>query len=327
MLARCVPWRNEAGAVAGVVGVLVDVTDRRRRMLFQRAIQAIGQSLTSSLDLDQVLDTIVGKALEVMGAEAAMAVSWDGAAAEFRVMRAAGRLSREYATGAIPVGGGPVSSAVREARPATTRNILTDPRMQLSPERRAQIEREGYKAVAAATLASKGRVHGALAVHYWTERTFDDDEIGALALLPALPGLRISHARLYADATRRATRLRDLANVSQAITALGTTDAMQRIADAAAAQAPGALAAVHVLDAQRLVLRPPASSGARRGGLAPEVPVAAGLAGLVVEERQPVPAEDPASHARALPPARGRQRPGAASHRGPVAAGRRVARL
>ena len=86
MLARCVPWRSGAGAVAGVVGFLVDVTDRRRSALFQRAIQAIGQSLTSSLDLDQVLDTIVGKALEVMGAEAAMAVSWDGAAAELQTV-------------------------------------------------------------------------------------------------------------------------------------------------------------------------------------------------------------------------------------------------
>jgi len=321
MLARCVPWRNEAGAVAGVVGFLVDVTDRRRSMLFQRAIQAIGQSLTSSLDLDQVLDTIVGKALEVMGAEAAMAVSWDGAAAEFRVMRAAGRLSREYATGAIPVGGGPVSSAVREARPVTTGNILTDPRMQLSPERRAQIEREGYKAVAAATLASKGRVHGALVVHYWTERTFDDDEIGALALLAESAALAIDNARMYADATRRATRLRDLADVSQAITALGTTDAMQRIADAAAAQAPGALAAVHVLDAERLVLRSAASSGAGWEGLPEEFPVAAGLPGLVVEERQPVLVEDPASHARALRPEWWRQRPGATYYGVPVATG------
>src|SRR5207244_4368573 len=244
MLARCVPWRNEAGAVAGVVGFFVDVTDRRRSMLFQRAIQAIGQSLTSSLDLDQVLDTIVGKALEVMGAEAAMAVSWDGAAA--------------------------------------------------------------------ATRASKGRVHGALVVHYWTERTFDDDEIGALALLAESAALAIDNARMYADATRRATRLRDLADVSQAITALGTTDAMQRIADAAAAQAPGALAAVHVLDAERLVLRSAASSGAGWEGLPEEFPVAAGLPGLVVEERQPVLVEDPASHARALRPEWWRQRSGAA---------------
>src|SRR3989449_2515739 len=86
MRARCVPWRDAAGAVVGVVGFLVDVTDRRRSLLFLRAIEAIGQSLTSSLDLDQVLDTIVGKALEVMGAESALVVSWDGMAPEFRVL-------------------------------------------------------------------------------------------------------------------------------------------------------------------------------------------------------------------------------------------------
>src|SRR2546425_10853380 len=138
----------------------------------------------TSLDLDQVLDTIVGKALEVMGAEAALVVSWDGMAPEFRVMRATGRLSHEYATrGVIPVGSGPMSRAVLEARPVTTRNVLADPDVRLSPERLAQVEREGYKAAAAAPLASKGRVHGALAVHYWTERIFDDDEVAALKLL------------------------------------------------------------------------------------------------------------------------------------------------
>ena len=142
MRERYVPWRDAAGAIAGVVGFLVDVTDRRRSLLFREAIEAIGQSLTSSLDLDQVLDTIVGKALEVMGAEAALVVSWDGLAPEFRVMRAAGRLSREYATrGTIPVGGGPMSRAVLEARPVTTRNVLSDPNVQLSPERRVHVER------------------------------------------------------------------------------------------------------------------------------------------------------------------------------------------
>src|SRR2546428_5354815 len=123
MRARCVPWRDAAGAVVGVVGFLVDVTDRRRSLLFLRAIEAIGQSLTSSLDLDQVLDTIVGKALEVMGAESALVVSWDGMAPEFRVMRATGRLSREYAKrGVIPVGSGPRRLGILQARPVPTRH-------------------------------------------------------------------------------------------------------------------------------------------------------------------------------------------------------------
>ena len=322
MRERYVPWRDAAGAIAGVVGFLVDVTDRRRSLLFREAIEAIGQSLTSSLDLDQVLDTIVRKALEVMGAEAALVVSWDGIAPEFRVMRAAGRLSREYATrGTIPVGGGPMSRAVLEARPVTTRNVLSDPNVQLSPERRVHVEREGYKAAAAAPLASKGRVHGALVVHYWTERTFDDDEIAALKLLAESAALAIDNAHLYAEALQRAEHLRNLVDVSQAITALETTDAMQRIADAAAALAPGALAAVHVLDPDGRVLRYAANSGAGWEGLPEEFPATAGLPGLVVETRRPVLVIDPVSDQRTLAPAWWRRRPNATYYGVPVATG------
>src|SRR6185369_529148 len=133
---------------------------------FVRAVEAVGQLLASSLDLNEVLDTIVDKALEVMSADSALVVSWDGHAPQFTVLRAAGRLSDEYAAaGSIPVGGGPMSRAILQAGPTFTSNILSDPDTSLSPERRAQIEREGFKAVAAAPLRSKGRrVHGALVV-------------------------------------------------------------------------------------------------------------------------------------------------------------------
>src|SRR3989441_1163312 len=257
-----------------------------------------------------------------MGAEAALVVSWDGMAPEFRVMRATGRLSREYAKrGVIPVGSGPMSRAILEARPVTTRNILTDSDVRISPERRAQVEREGYKAAAAAPLASKGRVHGALAVHYWTERIFDDDEVAALKLLAESASLAIDNARLYAEALQRAAHLRDLVDVSQAITALETTDAMQRIADAAAGLAPGALAAVHVLDADRRVLRYAANSGPGWEGLPEEFPATAGLPGLVVETRRPVLVIDPVSDQHTLAPEWWRQRPDATYYGVPVATG------
>jgi signal transduction histidine kinase len=171
--------------------------------VFLHAIEAIGHSLASSLDLEEVLDTIVTKALEVMGAEAALVVSGDGNASTFSVLRSVGRLSREYAVaGRIPVGGGPIARAIREARPVGTRNVLTDPAVKLAPERRAQVEREGYKAVAAAPLASKGHVHGALVVHYWEERTFGDEDLAALKLLAEQASLAIQNARLYGEAQR-----------------------------------------------------------------------------------------------------------------------------
>ncbi len=217
---RCVPWRDAAGRVVGALGVFTDITERHRRELFLRAIEAIGQSLASSLDLDEVLDTIVTKAREVMGAEAALVVSWDGTAPVFGVMRAVGRLSREYvAAGAIPAGGGPIARAIREVRPVATRNILDDPHLWLAPERRAQIEREGYKAAAAAPLAAKGRVHGALVVHYWEERTFGDEELAALKLLAEQASLAIHNAQLYGEAERRRKVAEVLARLARELTA------------------------------------------------------------------------------------------------------------
>ena len=120
---------------------LPDNTERPQRPLFLAAIEAIGHSLASSLDLNELLDTIVGKALEVMGAESALVVAWDGTAPAYTVLRAGGRLSGDYvAAGTIPAGGGPIARAVRERRPVATRNILTDPGGRLSPQGRGQIE-------------------------------------------------------------------------------------------------------------------------------------------------------------------------------------------
>src|SRR5262249_59365406 len=157
---------DDAGAVAGVAAFFTDVSNPQRRALLLHAMEAIGQSLTSSLDLNEVLDTIVGKALEVMGAESAMVVLGDANASEYKVMRAAGRLSAQYgASGTLPVGGGPVSVAVRDKRTVATRNILTDTKLWLTPPPRADIVREGFQANADSPPALQNRRLGALLPH------------------------------------------------------------------------------------------------------------------------------------------------------------------
>jgi PAS domain S-box-containing protein len=291
--ARCLPLRGRGGAPAGALVLLADVTERYRRALVFQAIEAIGQSLTSSLDLNEALDTIVGKACEVMGADAALVVSWDGKASEFKVMRATGRLSREYAAaGAIPVGGGPISRAIIEARPVATSNILTDAQVWLSPERRTDVAREGFKASAAAPLVSKGRVHGALAVHYWAERTFGAEELDALALLAEQAAIAIDNARLYADATRRAERLRELAALEQLVAgSLDLDVVLRRIAEACARLLDAPVVQVWMLDAAARTLRRHAMS-VQEGGVEPGVPsaiaVGEGIAGRAFESRMPI---------------------------------------
>ena len=153
--ARYAPWRDSAGAIGGVIGSHTVVTERRRRATFVRALESIGRTLTSSLDLNETLDTIVHRAMEVMAADAVLVVSWDGRASDFTVLRAAGRLSDRYAAGGvIPLGGGPVSRAMQTGAAVTTQDILSDADTWLAPERRARIEREGFRAVAEIGRAS-----------------------------------------------------------------------------------------------------------------------------------------------------------------------------
>jgi len=300
----CVPWRV-ADRIAGAIVFLRDVTEWRRGTVVVRAIEAIGQSLRSSLDLNEVLDTIVGAALEVLGAEGALVVSCDGQAPDLTVMRVAGRLSKDYAPAMkLPAGGGPISRAVHQARPIVTSNILTDPDVWLPPERRAQIEVEGFKAVAAAPLASKGRVHGALAVHYWTERAFSAEELGALELLAEQAALAIDNARVYADATRRADRLRELAEVEQLVAgSLDVDDVLERIAGATARLVGAPVVQVFTADPVARVLRLRAAStpsGGEVSGLPATIAFGEGIAGRAAAGKMPFYVSDVTRDGRAL---------------------------
>jgi PAS domain S-box-containing protein len=303
--ARYRPWRDSHGGLAGVIGLHRDVSDRRRRATFARAVEAVGQSLTSSLDLNEVLDTIAEKALEVMGAESALVVSWDRRDPRFTVLRATGRLSAEYAApGFIPVGGGPISRAILQGVPTCTPCILADPATSLSPERRALVEREGFKAVAAAPLRSKGGVHGALVVHYWTERAFADEEIGALRWLAEQAALGIDNARVYADATRRAERMRALAQVEQVVSeSLVVDDVLRRITQAAARLLDAPSVQLWTADTTERLLRLQASwvePGSADIRLRTTVAFGEGVAGCVAESKTPIYVDDVAQDARAL---------------------------
>src|SRR5204863_264706 len=261
-VARYVPWRDAGGAIGGVIGFHTVVTERRRRAMFVRALESIGQSLTSSLDLNETLDTIVNRALEVMAADAALVVAWDGHASTFTVLRAAGRLSDQYASaGSVPVGGGPMSRAILNGTAVTTPDILHDPETWLVAERRTQVEREGFRAVGAAPLRSKGRVHGALVVHYWTVRRLSEEDMAALQLLAEHAALAIDNARVYADATRRAERLRELTDLEQLVTeSLVVDDVLRRIAQATARLLDAPIVQLWTADPAERVVRLSASS-------------------------------------------------------------------
>src|SRR5687768_13644897 len=220
-------------------------------------------------------------------------------------MRSAGRMSSSYpASGMIPAGRGPISRAILEGRPAVTSNILTDPEIKLADGRREHIVREGFKAVAAAPLRSKGRVHGALVVYYWSERRFNDDDTAGLRLLAEQAALAIDNARLYAEATRSAERLRVLAEVEQLVTeSLVVDDVLRRITQATARLLNAPVVQLWTADPVQRVLRLQASSlepGSLDLRMPRTVAFGEGVAGQVAETKPPVYVSDVANDPRAL---------------------------
>ncbi len=299
---RCQPLLDDAGGRVGAAAFVLDVTERHRREVFVRAMRAIGRSLNSSLDLNEVLDTIAGRALEVMAADASLVVSWDGVAPELTVLRSVGRLSERATAAPLRAGGGLVSRAVRERKAVATTNILTDSRLSLRPERRAQIAREGFKAVAVAPLASKGQMLGALVVHYWIERTVSDEELTALTLLAEQAATAIDNARLYADATRRADRLRELAEMERLVAAsLDVDDVLRRIADATARLVGAPVVHLWTAEPGAAVLRLRAASvdpSLPPVEMPPTLAIGEGLSGAAAQTRSAVFVEDATGDAR-----------------------------
>src|SRR4029453_4922310 len=216
-----------------------------------------------------------------------------------------GRLSGDYSdAGFIPVGGGPISRAVLQGRVVSTPNMLEDPETWLSPERRAHGEREGFKAVAAAPLRSKGRVHGALVVHYWTVRAFAEEEIAALRWLAEQAALAIENARVFSDATRRADRLRELAEVEQLVSeSLVVDDVLRRIPSAPARLLNAPSVQLWTADPAERVLRLQASyaePGSAEVRMRRTVAFGEGVSGRVAEGKSPIYVDDVTPDARAL---------------------------
>ena len=282
-------WAPRVGA-AGAVLTFRDVTEEAKRALFVRALQTVGRSLAASLDLEQVLDTIVEKTRDVMGADAAMVASWDGHSETLTLLRGSGRLTSEYAPTGIPLAGGPVSMAVREGRLVATPDVLADPRWALDTVRRRHIAREGFKAVAAAPLIVKGVVRGALAVHQWTARTFTADEMAVLALLAEQAALTLENARLYAESQRERHEATALADTARSLAlSLDPEQVEDRIVEAVVSMFGAHSSSLYRL-AEDGELVAVARGGAGRTRFDPKMawPRGAGVAGRSVATRQPV---------------------------------------
>jgi signal transduction histidine kinase len=183
------------------------------------ALSAVGQALVQSLDTESVGRHIAEAIRSLLGGT--LSVLWELEHTTNRLLAVAtsGSGSAFPPGTRIPQNEMLAGFAVTEGRPVSTSNILTDPRLTLTPETRALVEQSGHGSVLAVPLTIGGRVTGVLAVGDVTGRAFGTEEIRRLQDFANQAAIALEKARLFALETSRREQLEALAHVQRDLSA------------------------------------------------------------------------------------------------------------
>src|SRR5215468_7774769 len=191
-----------------------------------RALFEVAGALTSSLELDQILDVIVERCQSLTGAQAAGIFRADLDAGVVTYLRASG-VSSEFLRGLrVRIGEGTAGQAVRERRPVWTADILSDPAMALSKATRMLVEREGYRGVLSIPIFIKGELYGGLSVYWWQPHPVSRGEIEVMTALGGQAAVAIDNARLFADERSGRASLTALLEINKKIGLLVSANAL-----------------------------------------------------------------------------------------------------
>jgi signal transduction histidine kinase len=196
-----------AQAVIAIENVrLFQELEARTRELAQsvgelRALGDVGQAVSSTLDLEQVLATIVSHAVQLSGTDCGVIYEYDEAAKEF-YLRASHRMEAEAveAVRATPVrvGEGATGRAVIMREPVQIPDIL-DQRELTGTRARPVITRFGYRSLLSVPLLREQQIMGALTV--WRRETgeFKPEVVNLLQTFATQSALAIQNARLFRE--------------------------------------------------------------------------------------------------------------------------------
>jgi len=168
-------------------------------------LRKINLELTSSLELDQVLKTIVSSALQLVNAaEVHIFLQEEG---EFNPkLMASAWASKNHSPARMPRSDGLVSTVARTMKTEVI-NQANQHELYSSPE----IESWGILAGAAFPLMEKGNLLGVFYVSYNDRDFFSDENLRIIQLLVDQATVALQNARLYRDLQESETRLQEMA--------------------------------------------------------------------------------------------------------------------
>ena len=178
-----------------------------------RALGEIGQAVSSTLDLEEVLTRIVSHSVQLSGADAGAIYEYDERTEQFHI-RASHRMEEELvqALQANPIrfGLSTVGRAAAARAPVQVTDILNEP--DLSRNRvRPLLRQLGYRSLVAIPLLREGHVMGGLSVYRRESGSFPPEVVNLLQTLATQSVLAIQNARLFREIAAK-SRLLEVAD-------------------------------------------------------------------------------------------------------------------
>jgi len=162
------------------------------------ALHQASLTITSSLELEQVLQSIVTSIKEVMQVKACALRLLDERTGQLQ-LRAVYGLSSDYlAKGPVDVEHSPIDSEALGGLPVIIQDVSTDSRFQYQKA----AKHEGIVSVLCVPLELHGRTIGVMRVYSGEPCVFREDDVQFLTVLASLSALAIENASLYDNLKR-----------------------------------------------------------------------------------------------------------------------------
>jgi two-component system, NtrC family, sensor kinase len=172
-----------------------------------RALGEVGQAISSTLDLQTVLRTIVTRATQLSGTDAGVIYEYDEPREVF-VPRATEHLEDEIVetmlTTPVRRGEGATGQLAEAQEPIQVLDILAAP---AESRVRSALVRTGYRALLAVPLVREGRLLGGLTVIRKTTGEFAPEVIDLLRTFATQSALAIQNARLFLEIEAKSREL------------------------------------------------------------------------------------------------------------------------
>ena len=253
-----VPLRNQEGVMVGTVGVSRDISARKQDEEALRihtrqleAVRVVIQEITRELDLVALLDLILQRTVDLVGASGGTIVFLDEAG-RVLVPQVHSALFDPLDWQSIPVGLGVVGRVA-----ATRTGLIVNDYHSWAGAISTSLTRTGVTASMAEPLLYRDELVGVInLVHTEDRATFTDRDGNILRLLAAQAAIAIENARLYEAMVRRSSEREALLQASRAIeSSLDLERVLQAIVHQAAAISAAPVVRLFLLDEDAQLLR------------------------------------------------------------------------